>query len=80
MYERHFRRSSEGRDSLEGKRNYQDQILVNLAATTGRFSEWVGVFLEKRLMDVSCGNLSMVVGTRRKEFIFQTKSKKSWVK
>ena len=35
--------------------------LAPIAATTGSFYEWVGAFLKKRLMDVSRGNLSMVM-------------------
>ena len=41
VYERHFGRSPERRDSLEGKRNYQDQILVNYSCHNWTFL-WVG--------------------------------------
>ena len=34
---------------------------------TGRFCEWVGVFLEKRAKNVSCGNISLAVIAKNKE-------------
>ena len=37
------------------------KTLVIIAASIGRFYDWMGVFLEKCLLDVSYGNLSMVV-------------------
>ena len=38
-----------------------------VAAMTGRFYEWVGVFLEKRAKNVSCGNISLAVIAKNKE-------------
>ena len=56
-----FRRFLKGRDSLEVKAIINFKFLWIIAATTGRFDEWVSVFLEKRPGDVSRGTLNMVV-------------------
>ena len=40
------------------------QVKTIIAATTGRFYEWVSVFLEKGQGNVSCGTLSMVVAPK----------------
>ena len=56
-----FRMFLVGRDSLEVKQIIKVKVLRIIAATTGRFYEWVSVFLEKHPKNVSCGTLSMVV-------------------
>ena len=49
-----------GRDSLEVKKIITVKFLWIIAATAGRFNEWVSLFLENRPRDVSRGILSMV--------------------
>ena len=47
-------------DSLEVKKIIKVKFLWIIAATAGRFYEWVSVFLENRPRDVFCGTLSLV--------------------
>ena len=56
-----FRKIPVGRDFLEVKRIVKVKFLWNVAATAGRFYDWVSVFLEKHPKDVSRGTLSMVM-------------------
>ena len=55
-----LRRFSVGRDSLEVKKIIKVNFLRIIAATSWRFYEWVGVFLEKRPRDVFRCTLSLV--------------------
>lgn len=57
----YFRRLLERRDSLEVKKIIKIKFEWIIAATTGRFYEWAGVFSEKCLMDNFSGNKSMAV-------------------
>ena len=54
-----LRRFTVGRDSLEVKKIIKVKFLWIIAATAGRFYEWVSVFLEKRPRDVFRGTLSL---------------------
>ena len=56
-----FRRFPLGRDSLEVKRIIEVKLFWIIAATAGRFYDWMSVFLEKRPMDVFRGTLSLVM-------------------
>ena len=49
-----------GSDSLEVKKIIMIKLLWVIAATTGRFYEWVSVFLQKRPSDVFRGILSQI--------------------
>ena len=64
MFEGNFKNPPEMERHFKNNKNYQVQILTFMAATTGRFSEWVDVFLEKRSIDVSSDNISMVVAPK----------------
>ena len=60
VFEVCLRRFTVGRDSLEVKKIIKVKFLWIIAATAGRFYEWVSVFLENRPRDVFCGTLSLV--------------------
>ena len=55
-----LRRFPVGRDSLEVKKIIKVKFLGIIAATAGRFHEWVSVFLEKHPRYVFSGTLSLV--------------------
>ena len=53
-----------GRDCLEVKSIIKVKLFLIIAATAGRFYEWVSVFLETHPRDLSRGTLSMVVAAK----------------
>ena len=59
-----FRRFPVGRDCLEVKSIIKVKLFLIIAATAGRFYEWVSVFLETHPRDLSRGTLSMVVAAK----------------
>ena len=45
------------------------KLLWIIAATTRPFCRWVGMFLEKRLLYISCGKCNMVVASKDKGYV-----------